>query len=155
MIEFDGYIFGAAEKQFHEKNRVFGQTVLICSMLLFLPIIITLAIRIHSWLLLCLYCAFIAIMPLLTHIPKSKKEKLSITPKRIFIEGDYIVCVADKYEESRLISDVKQVLEYDEFYELVFPFGNISHKFICQKSLIKNGTLEEFEFMFDGKIVTG
>ena len=39
------------------------------------------------------------------------------------------------------------------WYEIVFPFGKISSNFICQKNLIFKGSLEEFEDLFNGKIV--
>lgn len=52
-----------------------------------------------------------------------------------------------------MIKDVKNVYDHGEFYDLVFPFGKISGKFICQKNLLTEGTLAEFEALFDGKIV--
>ena len=70
----------------------------------------------------------------------------------MYVDGDYIICIADKYTESRLINEVKSVLDYGEFYEIKFPFGRLSDKFICQKSLLSKGAIEEFEKMFQGKI---
>ena len=74
-------------------------------------------------------------------------------PKRIYTRDNHIVCVADKYTDSKLISDVTKVLDHGEFYELCFPFGKISEKFICQKSLLFKGSLGAFERLFKGKIV--
>ena len=103
--------------------------------------------------MLGLYCALFVVIPLLTHIPKSKKGKKSIIPKRIYTDEDSIVCVSEKYTEHRLLSDVKQVRDYGEFYEIIFPFGKISSNFICQKNLLTIGTVDEFEKLFDGKIL--
>ena len=50
-----------------------------------------------------------------------------------------------------MISDAKQLRDFGEFYEIVFPFGKVSDKFICQKNLLTQGTLEEFEKLFEGK----
>ena len=86
-------------------------------------------------------------------IPKSKKEQLALTPKRIFVDGESIVSIADKYSESRLICDAKELRDFGEFYEIVFPFGKFSEKFICQKNLLTKGTLEQFESLFSNKIV--
>ena len=73
-------------------------------------------------------------------------------PNRIWLDEDYIYCQAKAYLEQKCIDDVKRVYEYADFYELCFPFGNISIRFICQKSLLTQGTLEEFESLFKGKI---
>ena len=51
-----------------------------------------------------------------------------------------------------MISDVKKVVDHGEFYELSFVFGKVSDKFICQKSLLTKGTLEEFKAMFGDKV---
>lgn len=152
MIEFNGYISGAAEKRFFKKSRDLGQNLMLASVLIFLPTVIQSGIRMRSWLLIGLYCSLFVIIPLLARIPKSQTEKKAILPKRIFTEGESIVCIAEKYAETRLISDAKLVRDFGEFYEIVFPFGKISDKFICQKSLLIKGSLEEFESLFEGKI---
>ena len=51
-----------------------------------------------------------------------------------------------------VIGDAKQVRDFGEFYEIVFLFGKISDKFICQKNLLTKGTLEQFESLFNGKL---
>ena len=85
-------------------------------------------------------------------IPKGKKEHISMLPKKIYTDGELIVCIADKYTDSRFIHDVKKVIDHGEYYELIFPFGKVSEKFICQKSLLAKGTIWGFEALFDGKI---
>lgn len=153
MIEFRGYISGAAEKHFHKKSRNLGRSLLLKSALLVLPPIISLARNTSNWKIIGYFCAFIVLILLAVHLPKSKKERIAITPKKIYTEEDYIICVSDQYVESRMIKDVKNVYDHGEFYDLVFPFGKISDKFICQKNLLTEGTLAEFEALFDGKIV--
>lgn len=152
MIEFKGYISGNAQKRFNKKSRLLGQNLMLCGVLTFLPVIAFWAIETKNWLLLTLYCALFLIIPILACIPKSKKEQLAYTPQKIFTDGEYIVCKADKYVEYRLIKEAKQVYDFGEFYEIIFPFGKISDKFICQKDLLVKGTLEQFELLFEGKI---
>ena len=77
---------------------------------------------------------------------------IAMTPKKIFVQDEYIVCTADKWTEAKAVSDVKVVRDFGEFYDLVFPFGNASEKFVCQKSLLSKGTLEDFEALFEGKL---
>ena len=148
MIVFNGYLFGAAEKHYFKKGRIFGQNIMLFSTLLFFPLIVMFSVRTQNYGILLAYSSLFVVIPLAAMIPQSKKTKKALTPKKIFINDGYIVCVADKFTESRLLTDVKQVNNYDEFYELVFPFGKVSDKFICQKSLLSQGTLEEFESIF-------
>ena len=152
MIAFDGYISGKAKNFYRKKSRRMGRNIFFFSMGIFSPAIIVLAINFESWVVIIGYISLFAIVPLLFMIPQGEKADRAMTPKRIYTDGEYIVCIADKVTESRLINDVKQVNEYDEFYELVFPFGKLSEKFICQKSLLSEGALEDFEKLFDGKL---
>ena len=155
MIEFNGYITGDAEKRFVKKSCAFGRNILIVSMSMFWPAIIFFTITMQSWFwsagygLLFLIVCFTASSPLVT------KNVLQCKPKRIHTEDEYIISITDKDTNYRLISDVKQVLVYDDFYELVFPFGKISDSYICQKSLLTKGTLDEFEALFENKLVKG
>lgn len=153
MIEFNGYISGAAEKHFRKKSQILLQNALLIGLTVFLPIIIFIAIKIRYVLLLVAYCGMFVIVPLLVRIPQSKKERKACTPKRIMIDGKNIVCVADKYTETKRINDVKQVRDFGEFYEIVFPFGKMSEKFICQKDLLTKGSLAAFEKIFKGRMI--
>lgn len=48
---------------------------------------------------------------------------------------------------------IKGVRDFGEYYVLIFrDSGNFS-QIICQKDLLTNGTIEQFEELFDGKIV--
>lgn len=152
MIEFRGYLNGAAEKHFHKMGRSLGRTFLLVAVLFFFPVIINIGVRTDNWKLIIAYSSLFAIVPLLSLIPQSRKERKAVTPKRIFTEDDYIICIADKYTESRLISEAKSLQDFGEFYVIRFPFGKISDKFVCQKSLLSKGTIQEFETLFAGKI---
>lgn len=152
MIEFNGCISGKAKKHFIKKCRRFVQILLFIGMLFFCPTICYFAIKNKSNFLieLFVYC-FIGMFGM-TYIPKSKKEEKSLTPRKIFVSDETIVCIADKYTESQSIHDVKKIKDYGDFYDLIFPIGRYSEKFICQKELLSKGTLEEFEALFEGKI---
>ena len=153
MIEFNGYLTGAAEAYFHKRTKAFGRKIIIASLLILFPGILVTGIKMHAKALIWGYCTLFVAIPLLTLIPKSKKERISITPKRIFTEDDCIICVADRYTESSFIADAKTLRDFGEYYEIVFPFGKVSDKFVCQKNLLTKGTLEEFEALFAGKLI--
>lgn len=153
MIEFRGYLEGSAEKHFHKRSKIIGLEIILVGMLMILPAAWTfsLFLKIPEIIIAVPIIVFTCAI-LVTLIPKSKKERISITPKKIIIEQDYILCVAEKYTETRSIHDVKLVRDFGEFYDIIFPFGKVSDKFICQKSLLKKGSIGQFEELFEGKI---
>lgn len=148
MIEFDGYISGISEKWCYKRNWFFGMKMFWIALLLVSPTILYLGVKINNWAIIGLYGSLFVITPLLSLVSQSKKSRKMTTPKRVFTDGEIITCVTDKNVETRYIQDVKFVNDYGEFYELVFPFGKISKNFICQKSLLVGGTLEDFEMLF-------
>ena len=152
MIEFLGYLTDEAEQYYWKKSRRLGRNIMWCSMLLLSPAIISFSVNLREWSILIAYGALFCFIPVLCLIPKGKKEKKSLTPNKVRIEDGYIMAFGEKFEECRSIQDAKQVKDHGDFYEITFPFGKISDKFICQKSLLSQGTLEEFEQLFQGKI---
>ena len=155
MIEFSGYLTDEAEKYYWKKSRRIGRNIMWCAMLFLSPAIIAFSVNFHYWEILIGWGAVFALIPLLCLIPKPKKEKKAFTPNKIFIEDGYIIAVGEKFEECKNIKSAKIVRDHGDFYEITFPIGNISDKFICQKSLLSTGTLEEFEKLFQGKIKRG
>ncbi len=152
MIEFNGYLSGAAEKRFIYKSRMIGFLVfalwLPCGVFTLLFVANNFFQDIRLFYAMLLPLSFLVIVFFAT---LRKKHILQMMPKRIYTDGEHIVCVADRYTESRLICDVTKMVDHGEFYELCFPFGNFTNKFICQKSLLKVGTLESFEALFAKK----
>ena len=153
MIEFKGYLTGKAEKGFVRKGRMLFLIGLCIVIPLSLPMLFfvgNVLVRDPAFSYAMLGSLAVAVIILL--VPKGKKEHLAMLPKRIYTDGECIVCVADRYTESKFIDDVKKVIDHGEYYELCFPFGKISEKFICQKSLLTRGSIREFEALFKGKI---
>ena len=149
MVEFRGYITGAAKKRFMQKSRNMALGILLFALFAILPTIIIIGVRIHSWQMIVGYCSMFVILPVAAFIPQGKKAELAITPKRIYIQEDHIICVTDKFTDARMIYDIKKVIDHGEFYELNFPVGKMSDKFICQKSLVHGGSLREFEAILE------
>ena len=153
MIEFKGYISGVADKHFYKRCIQTGVSIILVALLFFAPPIIAFSVCYKYWELLIGYAAVAVLVPLAALIPKSKKERKKIRPKKITIQDEFMVSVTGYGSESRLVSEAKEVRDYGEFYEIVFPIGKISNNFICQKDLLVSGTLEKFEAKFKGKIV--
>jgi len=92
----------------------------------------------------------LAALALLLPNVQTKKEKEKITPQRVYIDGDMIVSKSNAAVDTRNIKDVKEVRDYGEFY--YFVFKAYSYRFVCQKNLLTQGSIEEFENLFTGKI---
>lgn len=152
MVEFNGRITGKAEKHYFKSSTQIGLLIIVVSGVgVLFPLI--LFSFINGYTRLGLYCCFgLIVWFLIPLIPKTKKQKLSLTPKKIYTDGESITCISDAFVESRMIGDEKEVVDYGEFYAIVYPFGKLSDKFICQKSLLTKGSLEEFEKIFEEKI---
>jgi len=149
MIEFNGYISGAAKKGFWRTNRIMGLKIIFIACLLVFPGILIWSLKTENWNIAIFSGVLLVTLPLVSLIPREKK---ALTPKYIVIDEEFITCKTDTSGEVRCIEDVKEVKDHGEFYELVFPLGKVSSYFICQKDLLTKGTLEEFEALFDGKI---
>ena len=54
--------------------------------------------------------------------------------------------------DTRSVEDIKKVVDHGEFYEIIFYWANRLGACVCQKDLIIEGTIEEFEEMFKDKI---
>lgn len=153
MIEFKGMITGKALKYLKDELRsgmIVGVTI---ALLVILPSIIYFYI-LSSYIQIIIGYLFLAVMGyVITFVPQTKKFYASITPKRIFTDEEFIVVVSgNDVSQHRLISDAKKLIDHGEFYTIKFPFGKNLSLFICQKELLSQGTLEEFEALFEGKI---
>lgn len=155
MCEFKGVISGEAEKFFIKKSRNMLLGFLALGFGAILPVFVYLSFTDQLWVLLLAYCSMFVFFSALTFLPLSKKRKDGILPQKIYTDSDnYIICILKGgHSDSRLIDDAKFLVDHGEFYEIKFPFGKVSEKFVCQKSLLVNGTLEDFESKFEGKII--
>lgn len=152
MIEFNGYLTGAPKKFLFKKLISCFQNATIFAFTMVLPFIILLVKTFEALSILYLYLAFFLCLMIVYRIIIPKASKSAI-PKRIYIMDDKMVCIADNLTENRSVELVRKVFDYGEFYFISFYFGKISCYFICQKSLLTQGTIEDFEKLFDGKIV--
>ncbi len=152
MIEFKGYLSGKTENAFLKKGRNTVIKSFYVGELLVVPMLFYIAKLFHSPSFIFVFIGLFLVFPLLFLIPQSKKEQLATLPKLIHINEEHLISTAERYSDTKSISDVKEVIDHGEYYEITFHFGKLSDKFFCQKSLLSQGTLEEFESLFKGKI---
>ena len=75
-------------------------------------------------------------------------------PQRIFIdlEENMVVHQCEKMERFHGLDSVQTVFDYGKWYHFKFDYTNRDMYFVCQKDLISQGTIEEFEELFKDKI---
>ena len=88
--------------------------------------------------------------------PFMKSTFPMILPTRVVISDDgYITSYGEKFELTNPIDTVAVVIDCGEWYHISWnrKVGFGPERFICQKDLLTHGTIEEFEKLFEGKIV--
>ena len=105
-----------------------------------------------------IFCSLIMLtVPILSaYTPKKVILRFRISPHIIITEKDLSIELRSNGKEvwrTRKISKVKKVLDCGEAYYIIFKFGDITNSWICQKNNIINGTIEEFESLFQTKLV--
>ena len=78
-------------------------------------------------------------------------KKINVKSFKITIDSDEgTVIYQDKNDELfSMIKDIDTVYDYGDYYH-IFEAGDM---FLCQKKLLVQGSIEEFEKIFDGKII--
>lgn len=151
MIKFQGEISQECKKWFIKREFVSCLLVGLYTTLIFGVGIILFAIY---WNLLALW--FFVLPVLLTFALCFQcvcKYILKILPSVITIEDGYIEGKNKGESAWRSLDLVKNVIDYGDWYVFTFSFPHKIRWFICQKDLIVEGTIEEFEQLFEGKIV--
>ena len=74
-------------------------------------------------------------------------------PTKVSIMSDIMISSGKDFEYGRYYDDVKKVVDYGEWYHMVFYFPHKIVYYVCQKDLIIEGTIEEFEALFKDKLV--
>ena len=153
MIEFNGKLTGNAKEYLLQKQVALQTKV---SMVLFVVfgIPITLAAIFASYYMLLLFLIPLVLYFIFSTKKPSEKDQKIFMPKRIYIdlEEETIVHECEKMERFHMIHDVKEVLDYGEWYHIIFVYESRDMYFVCQKDLLTQGTIEEFEALFEGKI---
>lgn len=50
-------------------------------------------------------------------------------------------------------SKIKKIVDYGDWYDIIFKHGGIYNSWVCQKNLIVEGKIEDFEKLFKNKII--
>ena len=152
MIEFSGELTGKT-KEYLLKKQVAMQTkvAIIIGVLFGAPTILA-SIFVSVYALI--FFAPLAIVLVFSIKKPSEKDQKAFMPKRIYIDlnEETIVNECEEMERFHMISDVKEVIDYGEWYHIFFVYESRDLYFVCQKDLLTKGTIEEFKALFEGKI---
>ena len=158
MIQFRGTPSEEVRKFFLRSHERFFRIIALFAVIFLICPMIALGIIWHETLIFVIPFAFSGILAcILTSIPKINPQDKNVDaqiPNSVTIKGDHLERVgegANSYSSRKMI-DVKKVRDYGNFYYLTFYFPYKDGYFVCQKDLLVEGTLEEFEKLFEDKL---
>ncbi len=114
---------------------------------------------IDVWISISFDLIYLIVLPVLVLIvalagvKPDKKTYKSIFPNRVMIEDEFLSSESEEFSETRTIYQITQVIDYGDWYKIYFSSPNKSQRFVCQKNLLRQGTIEEFEVLFYDKLV--
>ena len=154
MIEFSGPLTGTARSAFIRKQKQVGAIILFPVFLFtLLNIFLIGKVVLHDDAFIYAMLIALFVSAVILFIPKGKNEFSSTLPKKVYADSRRIVCISEQRSETKLISDVRKVVDHGEYYEVFFTFGKGSNCFICQKNLLTKGSLTKFESLLNNKII--
>ena len=153
MIVFEGEV---SEKERDLAVRITNRIMLWIGIIAPLPFVaVTIYVGVcvdYIYLLFLLtYVAFSVIWGFF--VKPGEKEKGDIVPIKVEIDDEHVIKETTKNYNTYRVDEVKRVEDYGDFYRIIFYFPHCDRFCICQKDLITQGTIEEFEEMFAGYIV--
>jgi len=157
MIEFVGHLTGNAFKYYKKTMIKTSQIVFLIGFGIAMPIMffvfnligsVDLEFMLFTALLFVLTAIFSPYLILIF-------AKGDVT-QRIYINDGLVSAVScEGRTRSAQICAIKKVKDFGDYYAMTLPgiCAIVSVYFICEKDLLTNGTIEQFEELFDGKIV--
>ena len=155
LIEFEGEISGECRK-FMIKKQVFLQAL---ATFITALIISPFGFVVYAFGTVKPMGLLIALTPFLLFgiclFPPTKKTQKKIFPNRVYFElEDEIVTRECKSGEMFYGFDkIREIKDYGEWYYLQFELFSRDPYFVCQKSLLTQGSIEQFEELFADKII--
>lgn len=150
MIEFSGTISKNCKNYIKNREKKISFVGLSGACLVFLIPFIILSFKNQIFLLVV---ATLLFLPLFAFSPISERSLQSSIPEEIKINNNIIISKGKNFEYKRQTSSIKKIIDFGDWYHVFFNYANRCENFICQKDLIKEGTIEDFEKMFEDKIV--
>lgn len=153
MIEFKGYINDSAKACIYQSIKKTSIKFGVFYFVTLIPGTIGLSYMLQTPIILIIHTLLSILFSILFFVShKSQNARKTSVEARIYFDDENIVYESSFGDEIRSIYDVKTVREYDDFYELEFPLIKTGISLVCQKNLLTNGSLQEFEILFGEKL---
>ena len=153
MIVFEGKLSEQSKKAINKNLTLLKfVSMMITSIIVAIPITF---LVIKDDLIWVVAYAFIPVLLIGGSLPVPKKNEYLFCPTRIFIDSskNELSVILNHNKITRHFDDIVCVNDFGEHYKIKFKFPHKSIYFLCQKDLIVQGTLEEFETLFQDKLV--
>ena len=156
MSEFRCEISEVCKKYLFQKLAIFIMFSFLFTCVLCLSIIIVILSKLNIlewWIIVLIILAALVSCVLATVSPYIYKAKTlkSFTPKSIKIDKEEICAEFENEYMNKSMDEVKKVYDLGEWYYVVLKFPKLAN-LVCQKDLLINGSIEEFEKLFFNKI---
>lgn len=153
MIVFEGKLSEQSKKAINKNLTLLKfVSMIITSVIVAIPITF---LVIKDDLIWAVAYAFIPVLLIGGSLPVPKKNEYLFCPTRILIDSssNELYVILNNNKITRHFDDIVRVNDFGEHYKIKFKFPHKSIYFLCQKDLIVQGTLEEFETLFQDKLV--
>ena len=100
----------------------------------------------------CLAFIPLVLLVVLSLIPY-KDDKKFLFPLKILIYDGLVINEGKDFKSTRKVSHSSKIIDFEDCYYFHFCFPHKDCRFLCQKDLITEGTIEEFENLFKDKII--
>lgn len=151
MIKFCGEISGKCKEYQLKAHQKKNFILMLIPCLVILIFLIIFGIKVHMIFIIAGIPGIIALL-LISLIKPSRDSYPLMFPDKIIINEDTVETESDKFYHCEDIKNAVRVVDYGEWYQIFFSFSLGNGRFICKKDLIVEGTIEEFEKIFEDKI---
>ena len=155
MIVFDGQPTGQCKRFMLKRVAKVELCIMIMSLcVVMIPLSFLLMELIDPWILYVIV-PFVVCTLLVTAVrPFMKGEQSTVLPSKIVIHANgHMESISKSFHWVKMVEEVEQVLDCGAWYQINFIRREKNGYFFCQKDLLTLGTIEDFEKLFEGKIV--
>ncbi len=153
MIVFCGAFSDKAQKIMLKIQFKIGLLPSVVIFAIFTAVLIILCALTDLWIIMLFELMVVFTISLVAASPYLERKKtlrLSL-PKKVVIDSGFISAVWENGEMQKPISDVKKIMKMDGCYHIILRGPKLQDVF-CEAACMTEGSVEEFERLFQGKI---
>ena len=156
MIIFQGDLSSKCKQYVSLQNR--KATFIIAWISAALLLIPTILLSIFWEWIVIFFTIPLLLAPFIAKISAAKTDDGWLYPTKIEIDTQenppLLLAVSDKFHVLRNSMQIKHIIDMGDWYVFVFRFPYKAKQFVCEKVLLCQGTVREFEEIFKDEIVS-